>query len=82
MRHYLTLALAAMLSLHVSAQTAEKNQLTFTKEDSPELGEIYSLGDSLFTDAKDFDSHPRIILYKKADMKYRTTLYMAASSME
>jgi len=71
MRHYLTLALAALLSLPVSAQTVEKNQLTFTKEDSPELGEVYSLGDSLFADAKDFDSHPRIILYKKADMKYR-----------
>ena len=71
MRHYLTLALAAILSLPVSAQTVEKNKLTFTKEESQELGKVYSLGDSLFTDVKDFDTHPRIILYKRADMKFR-----------
>lgn len=71
MRHYLTLALAAILSLPVSAQTVEKNKLTFTKEESQELGKVYSLGDSLFTDVKDFETHPRIILYKRADMKFR-----------
>lgn len=71
MKHYLIIALAALLSLPMSAQTVEKNKLTFTKENTPELGEVYSLGDSLFADAKDFDRFPRMILYKKADMKYR-----------
>lgn len=71
MKYYLTLALAASLFMPVSAQTVEKNELNFTKENSNELGEVYSLGDSLFTDVKDFDINPRIILYKKADMKFR-----------
>lgn len=71
MKKYLLLALTALLMLPATAQTVEKNKLTFTKENSAELGDVYSLGDSLFADAKDFNRFPRFILYSKDDMKYR-----------
>lgn len=71
MKKYLLIALAALLMLPASAQTVEKNKLTFTRENTPELGDVYSLGDTLFADAKDFDRYPRFILYHKDDMKYR-----------
>lgn len=63
--------LAAILSLPLSAQTVEKNKLNFTRINTPELGDVYSLGDSLFADAEDFNKHPRVILYNRKDMEYR-----------
>lgn len=71
MKKYLIIALAALLALPVSAQTKEKNKLTLTKESTPELGDVYSLGDTLFADANDFDKYPRFILYTKPDMLFR-----------
>lgn len=71
MKKYLIIALAALLALPLSAQTKEKNNLTLTKLSTPELGDVYSLGDSLFADANDIDRFPRFVLYTKADMKKR-----------
>lgn len=71
MKKHLILAVAALLALPVMAQTKEKNSLTLTKENTTELGDVYSLGDTLFADANDIDRAPRFILYKKGDMEFR-----------
>lgn len=69
--------LAAILSLPISAQTVEKNKLNFTRISNDELGDVYSLGDTLFADANDFNKFPRVILYNKEAMEYRhKTLYV------
>ena len=67
----LVVALTAVLAMPLSAQTLEKNKLNLTKEAPAGMGEVYSLGDSLFADANDINRSSRFILYKKADMEYR-----------
>lgn len=71
MRKHIILLLAVILAMPFHAQTTEKNKLNFTRMSTPELGDVYSLGDTLFTDANDFDKYSKVILYTRGDMEYR-----------
>lgn len=71
MKKIFVIILTTLLAMPMNGQTVEKNKLNLTKESTPELGEVYSLGDTLYTDANDFNKYPRFILYDKKDMAYR-----------
>lgn len=77
----LVVALTAVLAMPLSAQTLEKNKLNLTKEALAGMGEVYSLGDSLFADANDINRSSRFILYKKPTWSTATMLFTANSTV-